>query len=196
MIHQMTHAKTVILIAGHTTDNSGQHGSIGAGKTTIARALAEKQKTMEPVEVKSFAGLLRSQVRLSWQGIDWDQHLTGAVVNGFSYREIMESIANAYRYIDPMIYARHVCETMAPNGLTIIDDCRTCDEYIFTRRHCIDNRIQLVPVMLYRNVTDPVRQSVVEQSIHDLRANFFGINNNDSIESSVGEIIRARKRCL
>jgi hypothetical protein len=187
--------KTVILLAGYTTDSDGKHGSIGAGKTTIARALANHSRYVESCEIKSFAGLLRTQIKISWSHIDFDTVKTsGKIVGEFGYRDLAESVSNGFKAIDPDIYPRYVCTTMSEDGLTIIDDCRTEQEFLFTRQFCAINRIKLIPIMLYRTVKDPVRISDMEQSIHSSANCFYLVNNDEPIDDVVRQINIARMR--
>jgi hypothetical protein len=166
--------RKIILLAGYTTaPGYREHGSIGAGKTTVAKALTEFYKV-------SFADQLRLVANQLWPWLDHNN-------KDADYRKKMEGLSSALKEIDPLIFIRATCNRIESCGLNIvIDDCRTHAELEFMEKYCKLMGYRLFPIMLNRGVS-VVRISNVEQALTKLRGEFAQINNNDELTETVAE---------
>lgn len=183
--------KPIVLLSGWTTaPGSDLHGSIQAGKTTIAKALESALNpsgAMRKARVYSFATLLRMQVRLSWPQYDWHDKTTPIEIDGHNYREILETVAAGYRSIDKYCYPRYLISTINPYETTIIDDCRTKDEFDFINTYCQNQKLEFYPILLHRNV-ETVRASSVEQGQYDYYRHCYNVDNNGTVQTTVNKI--------
>jgi 2-phosphoglycerate kinase len=184
--------KTIILLAGFTSSKDGCfHGSIGAGKTTIANALSQYG-----FEKFSFADKLREILRVMYPNFNWNdkKHYNETWLNGWSAREIAEKVGDCLTDMDPNYFCHELARSIlrSRSQRIVIDDIRTVPEWEFIKNFAVTQQEELHCFTLCREV-ETVRVSIIEMKAFALASFFQKVNNNGSIEDSIQTILETIK---
>lgn len=167
-IEQKVRPKRVFLISGYTTDNNGNHGSIGAGKTTIANELAKRLDAT----VLSFATPLKEACKAL--GVDKGHHKFRALIKRVS--EVADEVLGTDWIGEAALKA------VETNQSVIFDDWRRSWD-------CIPLATQydvIISIQVRRNISHCVKGVYENQNFES----DIVVENNGTVEECVDEIMK------
>lgn len=194
----MNSKKTIVLLSGYTTDKNGNHGSIGAGKTRVAGALASTILNT-PIVSLGFVDTQTWPTLWSLTSLSFAEPLKRALQEVEvlktqpEFREIIQRFSEIILEFDQNRFTRMLYERAmnASASVVVVDDWRLLREYVWLSRQ---DGIKLVTVRVKRNVTE-CPQGAFEDELALLTDATFDIvvDNNGKIEETVQQILEGLK---